>query len=81
MEKGLVKMRNFSQSKSKQRYAYLLTPAGVVEKSKLTTDFLMRKVVEYETLQVEIDALRAEVSFISQTSLELPKVTKSMEKE
>jgi EPS-associated MarR family transcriptional regulator len=39
IEKGLVKMENFSQSKNKLRYAYLLTPAGVAEKSKLTSDF------------------------------------------
>ena len=42
VEKGLVKMQNFSQSKNKLRYAYLLTPAGVVEKSKLTAEFLKR---------------------------------------
>lgn len=62
IEKGLVKMQNFSQSKNKLRYAYLLTPAGVAEKSKLTTEFLKRKVAEYETLQVEIEALKAEMN-------------------
>ena len=61
VEKGLVKMQNFSQSKSKQCYVYLLTPAGVVEKSRLTADFLRRKVAEYETLQAEIWALKAEM--------------------
>jgi EPS-associated MarR family transcriptional regulator len=61
VEKGLVKMQNFSQSKSKLRYAYLLTPTGVAEKSKLTAEFLRRKVAEYETLQAEIEALRAEL--------------------
>ena len=59
--KGLVKMQNFSQSKNKLRYAYLLTPAGVAEKSKLTAEFLRRKVAEYETLQAEIEALRVEL--------------------
>lgn len=39
VEKGLVKMQNFSQSKNKLRYAYLLTPAGVAEKSKLRRGF------------------------------------------
>ena len=61
VEKGLVKMQNFSQSKNKLRYAYLLTPAGMAEKSKLTAEFLRRKVAEYETLQAEIEALRAEL--------------------
>lgn len=62
MEKGWIKMQNFSQSKNKLRYAYLLTPTGVAEKSKLTAKFLRRKVVEYEALQVEIEALKAEIA-------------------
>ncbi len=61
MEKGLVKMQNFSQSKSKLRYAYLLTPAGLAAKSKLTAEFLSRKVAEYESLQVEINVLTNEL--------------------
>lgn len=62
VEKGLVKMQNFSQSKNKLRYAYLLTPAGVAEKSKLTTEFLKRKVAKYEALQAEIESLKAEMN-------------------
>jgi len=62
VEKGLVKMQNFSQSKNKLRYAYLLTPAGVAEKSKLTAEFLKRKVAEYEALQAEIESLKAEMN-------------------
>jgi EPS-associated MarR family transcriptional regulator len=60
--KGWVKMQNFGQSKNKRRYAYLLTPAGVAEKSKLTTEFLKRKVAEYEVLQAEIERLKAEMN-------------------
>jgi EPS-associated MarR family transcriptional regulator len=63
VEKGLVKTQNFSQSKNKLRYAYLLTPAGVAEKSKLTAEFLRRKVAEYEALRAEIEALTSEVAF------------------
>ncbi len=65
VEKGLVKMQNFSKSKNKQSYAYLLTPEGVAEKSRLTVEFLNRKVVEYETLQAEIKALKAEMNFVN----------------
>ncbi len=61
VEKGLVKMQNFSQRKNELRYAYLLTPVGVAEKSKLTAGFLKRKVAEYETRQAEIEALRTEL--------------------
>ena len=64
VEKGLVKMQNFSQSKNKLRYAYLLTPAGVAEKSKLTAEFLRRKVAEYETLQAEIEKSKAEMNSV-----------------
>jgi EPS-associated MarR family transcriptional regulator len=62
VEKGWIKMQNFSHSKNKLRYAYLLTSAGMAEKSKLTAEFLKRKVTEYETLQVEIEMLRSEVN-------------------
>ena len=64
VEKGLVKMQNFSQSTNKLRYAYLLTPAGVAEKSKLTAEFLKRKVAEYETLQAEIEMLKTEINSV-----------------
>ena len=64
VEKGLVKMQNFSQSTNKLRYAYLLTPAGVAEKSKLTAEFLKRKVAEYEALQAEIEKLKAEMNSV-----------------
>lgn len=63
VEKGLVKMQSFSQSKNKLRYAYLLTPDGIAEKSKLTVKFLKRKVAEYETLHAEIDVLKSELAF------------------
>ena len=55
-------MQNFSQSKSKLRYVYLLTPTGISEKSKLTAKFMRRKVAEYEALQIEIEALKFEMN-------------------
>jgi EPS-associated MarR family transcriptional regulator len=61
VEKCWVKIQNLSQSKNKLCYAYLLTSAGVAEKSKLTAEFLRRKVAEYEALQAEIEALRSEL--------------------
>ena len=62
VEKGWIKMQNFSQSRHKFRYAYLLTPAGISEKSKLTARFLNRKLEEYEVLREEIEKLKAEMS-------------------
>lgn len=63
IEKGLVKMQSFNQSNCKLRYVYLLTPAGVVEKSRLAAKFLRRKIDEYEALQAEIDVLKSELYF------------------
>ena len=62
MEKGWIKMHNFSQSKHKLRYAYLLTPTGMLEKSKLTAEFLKRKTAEFEALKREIEDLKSEIS-------------------
>ncbi len=65
MEKGWIKMHNFSQSKHKLGYIYLLTPEGILEKSKLTAEFLRRKIAEYEALQAEIDTLKSEMASTS----------------
>ncbi len=59
-EKGLVKMQNFANSKNKFGYVYVLTPSGIAEKAKLTSNFLKRKMEEYEALKAEIDALTLE---------------------
>lgn len=61
IDKGWVKMHNFSQSKNKFGYVYLLTPRGVAEKAALTGRFLKRKLGEYDALKAEIAALRREV--------------------
>jgi EPS-associated MarR family transcriptional regulator len=60
MEKGLVKMKNFANSKNKFRYVYVLTPSGMSEKAAITQRFLKRKLEEYEALKAEIEALKAE---------------------
>src|SRR4051794_17994931 len=62
IDKGLVKLGNFAQSKHHLGYAYLLTPAGIAQKASMTGRFLKRKMAEYEALQAEIAALQAEMS-------------------
>jgi EPS-associated MarR family transcriptional regulator len=62
MEKGLVKMKNFANSKNKFGYVYVLTPTGMAEKAAITQRFLKRKMEEYEALKKEIVALRTEIS-------------------
>ena len=66
IEKGFVKVANFQKSKNKFGYVYLLTPRGIAEKASLTRGFLQRKMNEYEKLRDEIEALKAEVSKISE---------------
>ena len=61
MEKGLVKLGNFRRNPDKREYAYLLTPAGVQEKTRITLAFLRRKVAEYEALEKEIEQLRGDL--------------------
>jgi hypothetical protein len=64
MSKGWVKMQNFTHSKNKFGYVYLLTPAGMSRKAELTNNFLKRKLSEYELLKAEIKALKSESSRI-----------------
>ena len=59
-EKGSIKITNFAHNPNKMGYVYLLTPSGVEEKSRLTFSFLKRKIVEYEILKKEINALKLE---------------------
>ena len=57
-ERGMVKMQNFKRSEKKLAYAYVLTPRGLAEKTRLTTDFLKRKLEEYGALKAEIESLQ-----------------------
>lgn len=55
MEKGWVKMHNFSQSKNKFGYVYILTPSEMAEKDALTSNFLKRKLQEYDVLKKRLN--------------------------
>ena len=55
--KGLVKMENFSQSKNKFGYIYMITPKGVSEKIRITALFLKRKMAEYTAIREEIEQI------------------------
>ena len=56
--KGMVKMQNFSDSRNKFGYVYVLTPDGIRHRAALTNAFLKRKLAEYAALQREIESLR-----------------------
>ena len=61
VEKGFVKLKNFTQSKNKANYIYELTPRGIRAKAALTVSFLERKRHEYEDLKLEIERLESEL--------------------
>ena len=61
IEKGFVKLKNFTQSKTKANYIYELTPRGIRAKAALTVSFLERKKTEYEDLKLEIECLESEL--------------------
>ena len=54
-KKGLVKLQNFQKQKSKIKYLqYVVTPKGIAERTKLTVDFMKRKMREYDELKKEL---------------------------
>jgi len=58
IEKGWIKLSNFSHNPNKVGYVYLLTPRGIEEKARLTFLFLKIKMEEYEILKDEISILK-----------------------
>ena len=53
-DKGLIKISNFSKNPNKLKYVYILTPKGVASKTRLTINFMKRKMKEYEELKKEL---------------------------
>ena len=53
--KGLIKIRNFTKNPKKINYIYVLSPKGILEKTKLTINFMKRKMTEYDELKSEIE--------------------------
>lgn len=61
-KRGWIKLMRFSQNSNKIGYAYLLTPKGIEEKTKLTFKFLKLKIAEYEMLKNEISDLKKDIN-------------------
>ena len=57
IEKGWLKLTNFSRNPNKIGYAYLLTHKGIEQKGRLTISFLKMKMEEYKILKEEISLL------------------------
>lgn len=65
VEKGCLKVNNFRNCENKLAYAYLLTPQGVEQKTRMTLEFLQIKILEYERLRNEIEELRSEAEKVA----------------
>ena len=54
-KKGLIKIENFKKNPNKINYLYVLTPEGLAQKTKLTINFMKRKMKEYDELKKEME--------------------------
>ena len=55
-QKGLIKIYNFKQKKNKFQYVrYFLSPKGITIRTKLTLNFMKRKIKEYDELKKELN--------------------------
>jgi len=55
-KKGLIKLQNFQKKKNKISYLrYVITPKGIAERTRLTINFMERKMKEYDELKRELD--------------------------
>ncbi len=55
--RGLVKVNSFRRSGNKRAYAYLLTPKGIEEKTRVTVRFFRHVESEYEALKRELELI------------------------
>ena len=55
-KKGFVKLKNFQKQPNKIRYLkYVITPKVISERTKLTMNFMKRKMKEYDELKKELE--------------------------
>jgi len=61
-KKGLVKLQNFQKKTNKISYLqYVITPKGISERTKLTINFMKRKIKEYDELKGELKKINKNV--------------------
>ena len=55
-KKGLVKIKNFQKKENKIQYLqYVITPKGISHRTKLTVNFMKRKLKEYDEFKKELE--------------------------
>jgi EPS-associated MarR family transcriptional regulator len=55
VDKGFIKIDNFSKSNHKLNYVYILTPKAMQQKVAITKQFILKKKQEYDTLNSYIN--------------------------
>ena len=61
-KKGLVKLKNFANNPKKSNYLYILTSKGISEKSKMTVNFMKKKMTEYDELKDDLKKAEKELN-------------------
>ena len=60
-KKGWVKIENFKKKDNKISYLkYIITPKGISYRTKLTIDFMKKKMKEYDELKQELKTINGE---------------------
>ena len=55
VNKGLIKINSFKKQKNKTQYIkYVITTRGISERTKLTINFMKKKMREYDELKKEL---------------------------
>ena len=55
VDKGLIKINNFKKNKNKAKtIKYIITPRGISERTKLTINFMKKKMKESDELKHEL---------------------------
>jgi EPS-associated MarR family transcriptional regulator len=62
MEKGFIKAKKLKNNPDKIRWQYLLTPAGIKNKIKISRDYLYERLEEFSRIQQEIAELKQEIN-------------------
>jgi hypothetical protein len=60
-ERDIVKVKKLKNQPGQIRWQYVLTPAGMKEKIKITKQYLEKRLAEFDELQQEIILLKKQV--------------------
>ena len=68
VDKGIIKVRKLTNRPGSIRWQYVLTPEGIQEKVRITRDYLVGRMAQFEAMQKEIDELNREIGHVPDAS-------------